>query len=258
MITAGLDIGTGYVKAVISDNGRISGYACRKCSEITETVNSVLDAALVNANIKKRNISRIAATGYGGGYYKKASFALNESACIAKAVSTLNKDIKMVIDVGALFIKVIMIRDNGMVDDAYVNEPCASGSGKFIELVAEALDVPLEKISDYAQSSTQPYNISSSCAVFAESEVISRINCGTKTADIFAGVLDSIALRVLSLTGKAGKLPAGGIALTGGVSRIPAFYGMIEKHIGQRVSVLTFDAQMIPSYGASLLAQMGK
>jgi len=105
---------------------------------------------------------------------KKAAFTLGEAACTAKAAFLLDRDIRTVVDMGGLFITVATLDQNGFLETTHVNERCAAGSGKFLEMVADAVGVPFDKISSLASFATEPYSFTSNCAVFAESEIIPK------------------------------------------------------------------------------------
>lgn len=255
MITAGFDIGTRFFKICLVEDTRLIVSSMSACGrDLEESIRQTYKRMLSAKGIKPRAVSKAIATGYGANLVGLAAYELSEPACIARAVHQLDPNIATVIDVGALFNTIISIDENGFLEDSCVNEPCAAGSGKFLELVADALEIPFEQISTYASRSGQPYAITSTCAVFAESELISQVNMGIPSQDIIAGVLEALVSKVMALLGKAG---GGGerIALTGGVAKIPAFCILLSKALQKDLSTLPLDPQFILSYGAALLAQ---
>jgi (R)-2-hydroxyacyl-CoA dehydratese activating ATPase len=221
-------------------------------NNISKSIAAIYRNALDAAGVKKRKIERIAATGYGSDLVKKADAVMPEAICIARAIHTINPDIRIAVDVGGLFIDIIVISENGLIKESYVNDKCAAGSGKFLEMVSELVSVPIESIG--GQVSDNPYIINSQCAVFAESEIISQVNAGMDRNDIVSGVLKSIASRTASLLDKAGD--SGAITLCGGVSRIGPFRAMLEGLIGRDILTCGIDPQIVPAYGAALIAGM--
>jgi (R)-2-hydroxyacyl-CoA dehydratese activating ATPase len=253
MISAGFDIGTRFIKACIIEGTEILGFAMSEVDrEMGKLIKGVYKKALEISCVSKSNVKKILATGYGSTLVRYTGSTLPVAPCIARAVNTINKNIRIVVDVGGLFINIISIDEHGFITDSFTNDRCAAGSGKFLEMVSEAVDVPFMSISDCALSSNNPYGINSSCAVFAESEIISQVNSGRDGCDIMAGVLTSIATRAVTLLGRT-DMP-GDIALCGGISKIPAFSIIFQRLIEKHVHVLPLDLQIIAAYGAALIA----
>jgi predicted CoA-substrate-specific enzyme activase len=256
VITAGFDIGTRFHKICLVEDGRIIASSCREAGRNPgREIRSAYLALLDSTGLKPRSVARSIATGHGAGLVDFAAYELSDAACIARAVSSADPSIRTVIDVGALFIRIVSIDENGFLDDSTVNDPCAAGSGKFLELVSEALEIPFKAISERASLSRRPYAITSACAVFAESEVISQLNAGIPSEDIMAGVVQSIISKVLTLLVKAGASECGRTALTGGVSELPLFREQLARSSGRDLAELPIDARIAPAYGAALLAQ---
>jgi predicted CoA-substrate-specific enzyme activase len=184
---------------------------------------------------------------------KKAAFTLGEAACTARAAFFLDRNVRTVIDLGGLFITVSTLDENGFLETTHVNERCAAGSGKFLEMVAEAVEVPFAAISSIAAASSQPYSFSSSCAVFAESEIISQVNAGMKSSDVLAGVIKAIASKTASLIESAGAND--NIVLIGGLSKVAAVREMLTGLTGRKMMTLPIDSQLIAAFGAALIAQ---
>lgn len=256
MITAGFDIGTRFHKICLVEDRRIIASSCREAgNDPGREIRSAYLDLLGSAGLKPRSVKKSITTGHGAGLVRFAAYELPEAACIARAVSSANASIRTVIDVGALFIRIVSIDENGFLDDSTVNDPCAAGSGKFLELVSEALEIPFEDISRRASLSRRPYAVTSACAVFAESEVISQLNAGTPGEDIMAGVVQSIVSKVATLLVKAGAPESGQTALTGGVSELPLFREELARSSGRELTALPLDPRIVPACGAALLAQ---
>ncbi|HNY49141.1 MAG TPA: acyl-CoA dehydratase activase [Smithella sp.] len=254
MITAGIDVGTRFIKVALTDGENLRGYACAEMGpHFDAIIRSLLKEARVQAGAGIWDIKKIIATGFGGHLVKKAAFTLGEAACTAKAAFLLDRDIRTVVDMGGLFITVATLDQNGFLETTHVNERCAAGSGKFLETVAEAVGVPFENISSLVSFSTTPYTFTSNCAVFAESEIISQVNAGMKSGDVLAGVINAVASKAASLIDAAGAQD--GIALIGGMAKIPAIREKLSGLTGRKMLVLSIDAQSVAAFGAALLAQ---
>lgn len=254
MITAGVDVGTRFLKVCVTDGERLLGSACAEMGpHFDAIIRSLLKEARIQARAGRWEIKKIIATGFGGHLVKKAAFTLGEAACTARAAFFLDRNVRTVIDLGGLFITVSTLDENGFLETTHVNERCAAGSGKFLEMVAEAVEVPFAAISSIAAASSQPYSFSSSCAVFAESEIISQVNAGMKSSDVLAGVIKAIASKTASLIESAGAND--NIVLIGGLSKVAAVREMLTGLTGRKMMTLPIDSQLIAAFGAALIAQ---
>jgi predicted CoA-substrate-specific enzyme activase len=254
VITAGVDVGTRFIKVCVTDGEHLRGSACAEIGpRFDALIRSLLKEARVQARAGRWEIKKIVATGFGGHLVKKAAFTLGEAACAARSAFFFDRDIRTVIDLGGLFITVSTIDKNGFLETTHVNERCAAGSGKFLEMVAEAAEVPFTEISSCAAASRQPYSSSSSCAVFAESEIISQVNTGMKPSDILAGVIRAIASKTASLIDGAGAKDK--IVLIGGLSKVSAVRDMLTELTGRSMTTLPIDSQLVAAFGAALIAQ---
>jgi len=254
MITAGIDVGTRFLKVSIVDGTVLIGSAVVEMrGAFKKTSCSALEEAVAAAGIKKRDIKKIIATGYGGHLVKKAAYTLKDSACIARGAWLQDRRIKTVIDAGGLFIKVVTIDESGFLEQSYENEKCAAGSGRFLEMIAESIDIPFSDISQFAAKSMNPYVSTNTCAVFAESDIITQINMGRHGGDIIAGVINSIAAKTATLV--QGAAAEGPIAITGGLAKVRHYRDELIKRLDHEVIGCPIDPQVLPSYGAALLAQ---
>jgi len=254
VITAGVDVGTRFIKVCVTDGERLRGSACAEMGPRFDTIiRSLLKDARAQAQAGRWEIKKIIATGFGGHLVKKAAFTLGEAACTARSAFFFDRHIRTVIDLGGLFITVSTIDENGFLETTHVNERCAAGSGKFLEMVAEAAEVPFTEISACAAASRQPYSSSSSCAVFAESEIISQINSGMKRSDVLAGVIRAIASKAASLIDGAGAKDK--IVLIGGLSKVSGVRDMLTGLTGRSMTTLPIDSQLVAAFGAALIAQ---
>jgi predicted CoA-substrate-specific enzyme activase len=254
MITAGVDVGTRFIKVCITDGEKLTGAACAEMSpRFDAIIRSLLKEARLQANVGRWGIHKIIATGFGGHLMKKAVYALPETTCSAKAAFFFDRRIRTVVDMGGLFINVSTVDENGFLETTHINERCAAGSGKFLETVAEAIGVPFDRICSLALSSNDPFPFPSSCAVFAESEVISQINAGRKPGDVLAGVVRAVVSKAASLIDGAGAEDR--IALVGGLSKIPLVKDLLPELTGRQMGTLPIDGQLVAAFGAALIAQ---
>ena len=254
MITAGFDIGTRVIKACIVDNGRIAGLSKSTLEDrIDRVIKKTYTSALDKAGVKKGRVEKVLATGYCSEMLNGKIQSVSEALCISRAAHFLDKKIRTVIDIGGLSINIITIDDNGHLKDTISNDRCAAGSGKFLEMVSEATEISMSSISSSVITSGRPCSIKSNCAVFAESEVISRINAGHNGNDIIASVLYSIASRAVTLLEKISAPDE--MALIGGVSKIGVLRSILEGLVAKKITALPADPQIISAFGAALIAQ---
>jgi predicted CoA-substrate-specific enzyme activase len=257
MITAGIDVGTRFIKVCVTDGDGLRGSACAEMGPHFDViVRSLLKEARLQAKAGRWEIKKIIATGFGGHLVKKAAYTLGEAACTARAAFFFNRDVRTVIDLGGIFITVSTIDENGFLEATHINERCAAGSGKFLEMIAEAVGVPFAMISSLASQSTKPYSFSSNCAVFAESEIISQVNAGMKSSDVLAGVIRAVASKAASLIDGADAKDS--IALIGGLAKVQAVREMLTGLTGRKTITLPVDSQLAAAFGAALIAQGNK
>ena len=251
MISMGYDVGTRFVKACVTKDNHLEGFSIIESGgDIAGKLTHVTKSALKAAGISKWKVKSRVATGYGASMVKKAAFVATEENCIAKAAFSLDKDIKTVVDTGALFINVATLNGNGTLDDHTQNDKCAAGSGKFLEILSSAMGIALSSISEKALESKTPYKLTNSCAVFSESEVITQVNAGTNSSDIVAGIIHSIASKIGTLVNKVDAEDK--LAAVGGVAKIEAFRHILGEELDREIVTLPIDSQIAAAYGAAL------
>ena len=257
MICVGVDVGTRFIKTCLLDGGQMIADDCvRMGLRFDEISRDSLDRVLRSAGIKRRKIKKTAATGYGARHVKKADATLPSSACVAAGAQALMPEVRSVVDAGGLFISVASLDAAGRVQETALVEKCATGSGRLLEVVSSALGLSFEQIQSEVEKAKNPVMMANQCAVFAESDVISMINQGQKSADVLAGVLISIAKKAATLVrGLRAPLP---YAVTGGVSALPAFVEMLSLELDEQVSTFPLDSRLLGAYGAARLAGGGK
>jgi predicted CoA-substrate-specific enzyme activase len=253
MLTVGIDVGSITAKAAVVRNGAViaeklipTGYNARQAGT------HVFTEILKEAGIDPAKVAKIISTGYGRNSVEIADKAVTEITCHAAGAYYLNPEVRSVIDIGGQDSKVIALDSDGNVKNFAMNDKCAAGTGRFLEVMANALEVDLESFGSFALSADQPSKISSLCTVFAESEVISLIAKGEKRENIIAGIHESIAARVGALATRTGLRPA--IMMTGGVAKNIGVVKALEKRVGLPIAVSS-QSQLTGAIGAALLAQ---
>lgn len=253
MLTIGIDVGSITAKAavvrdgvVISDKLILTGYNARHAGE------QVFETIIDDLGITASSIEKIISTGYGRNSVTIADKAVTEITCHAKGAHHLNPAVRSVIDIGGQDSKAIAVDETGSVIDFAMNDKCAAGTGRFLEVMARALEVDIDNFGQFSIKADQPAKISSLCTVFAESEVISLISKGEKRENIIAGIHESIAARVVAMANRTGlKAP---IMMTGGVAKNIGVVKALEKKLGQPLDVSP-QSQVTGAIGAALLAQ---
>ncbi len=253
MLTVGMDIGSITTKAAVMDDERLLGTKVIYTGYHAENAgNLVFSDLLKELKIGREAVSKIVATGYGRNSVKFANAAITEITCHAAGAHYLNPQIRSIIDIGGQDSKAIVVDENGRVRDFAMNDKCAAGTGRFLEVMARALEVDLEQFGELSIRSENPSKISSLCTVFAESEVISLISKGEHRENIIAGIHESIAARVVAMARRIGV--ADPVMMTGGVAKNKGVVRALEKYLGCRIAI-SHNAQENGAIGAALLAR---
>lgn len=252
MITAGIDIGSITAKAAILEDGKMIGSKIIFTGYNAEAAGSkVYEEALAASGLDASSVSKVVSTGYGRNSVKFADRTFTEIMAHAAGAYFVNPRIRTIIDIGGQDSKAIAIDEAGKVKNFVMNDKCAAGTGRFLEVMARALEVNLDEFGAMSLQSRQPSKISSLCTVFAESEVISLIARGEKRHDIIAGIHESIAARVSSMLARVGL--ADPVMITGGVARNAGVVSALEKKLGVKIEVSS-NAQVNGAIGAAVLA----
>ncbi len=256
MLFAGIDIGSITAKAaVIEDDILLETHVIFTGYNALLAGQKVFDELLDKAGIKKEAIDAIVSTGYGRNSVEFADKAMTEILCHGAGAHFLNPDIRGIIDVGGQDSKAILLDDAGRVADFSMNDKCAAGTGRFLEVMANALEVDLDKFGDISLKADRPSKISSICTVFAESEVISMIAKQENRESIIAGIHESAAARVAGLANKVKiKEP---VMMTGGVAKNKGMLKALEDRLGIKIQV-SKSAQETGAIGAAVLAKTVK
>lgn len=249
----GVDIGSSASKAVILDKeGQIRSAAVINTGTGSSGVDLAVRQALENAGLTDAQIKKRVATGYGRLLYKQADKQITEISCHAKGVRHIQKEAKTIIDIGGQDAKVIRLRDSGVVENFIMNEKCAAGTGRFLEVMSLVLGYPLHALSDLVKKGSPGVSISSICTVFAESEMISQLANGQTAADVAFGAMESIAQRIAGMGSRIGIVPT--VVMTGGAALNQALVDSVEKAIGHPILRLN-NPQIIGALGAAKYAQ---
>lgn len=193
----------------------------------------------------------VLATGYGRNSLDGlADLQMSELSCHAKGATYLFPDVHTVVDIGGQDVKVIEI-ENGMMKNFVMNDKCAAGTGRFLDVMARVLEVRVEDLGDLGDKSTKEIGISSTCTVFAESEVISQLAVGTDKCDIIAGIHRSVAGRVSGLCNRVGVRDR--VVMTGGVAQNHGIVKALENQLGHEISTSPLT-QYNGALGAALFA----
>jgi predicted CoA-substrate-specific enzyme activase len=248
----GLDVGSTTTKAVMVDGqGSILG------SHLVPTGASGVKAARrCLEEISKKSGTNTAgvptvSTGYGRSLIDFAQESVTEITCHSIGIHHLNPDIRLVIDVGGQDSKAIRVGENGRPTDFELNDKCSAGTGRFLEVMSRVLEVTIDELGPFALQSNSPSAISSTCTVFAESEVVGRIGAGENAMDIAAGAHAAMAAKISTLSRRVGV--ATPICVTGGVALNPAFRHYLSKQLSAELWMPN-NPQLTGALGAALLS----
>ena len=252
---AGIDSGSTSTDVVILDKDKkiISSVIMPTGAGAANGAERALEEALKHADITREDLDAVVTTGYGRTAISDGDKSITEITCHARGGRELAGGDCSIIDVGGQDTKVIIVQ-NGMVSDFQMNDKCSAGTGKFLEIMANRLGVTINELFDMAAAG-EVIPISSLCTVFAESEVINYIGEGKKREDIAAGVVDSVANKVVQLAQK--KELGDRVILTGGLSHSIYFTGILSDKLDQKVESEEFG-RFAGAYGAALLAREKK
>ena len=253
MICAGIDGGSRAIKIVL-----LEGASCEVVAsglvdagpDPGRRAEALLERLLASKGLARPDLRRIVATGYARNAIGFADATVTEISCHAAGVRRVVTEAATVIDVGGQDSKLIRLARDGTVRDFAMNDRCAAGTGRFLEVVAERLGVGLEELGHMALRSREPSRISSTCVVFAETEIVGLLASGARPEDIASGVQASIASRVAALAGREVESP---VVFTGGVALVPGMAEALGHALGVAV-VVAPEPQMTGAIGAALAA----
>ncbi|HQG31945.1 MAG TPA: acyl-CoA dehydratase activase [Deltaproteobacteria bacterium] len=252
MRTAGIDIGSITTKAAVLEDGKVlgtkvgfTGYNAGNAGK------KIYEELLQEIGIASDSIEKIIATGYGRNSVQFANKAMTEIICHGAGAHYLDPEIRTVIDVGGQDSKALVMDAKGKVTDFVMNDKCAAGTGRFLEVMARALEVDLDVFGELSLKSEKPAKISSICTVFAESEVISLISKGEERVNIIAGIHESVASRIYAMAQRLPLSPP--FMMTGGGAKNKGLVKVLEKRFNTAIRINDY-AQANGAIGAAVLA----
>ena len=247
----GIDIGASATKvAVINSERELLASDIRKTGVSFETcAQEAMEAALASYGLKFSDLTRVISTGYGRHNVKFAHGTRTEIACHSKAAHFAFPKAITVVDVGGQDNKIIHLDAEGRRDHFKMNRKCAAGTGAFLEEVAQRMDVPLDQIDPLARQASHIVHMGSYCTVFTKTEILAHLRAGEKVPEIVAGLVDSVAKRIIEMDPLNGE-----VVISGGVAdHIPVLAEMLARHLGHPVHILP-NAQLAGAFGAALFA----
>ena len=253
MYFAGVDIGSTMTKTVLMDtNGKVlSAIKGPTGPEHRQLANEVMKMALEQADLQLDDISYVVATGYGRLNVPFADRQITELTCHARGVSSLFPNVRTAIDIGGQDAKCMKI-NNGKLLNFAMNDKCAAGTGRFLEVIAATLGIKLEELGDMSLKSAKKVEISNLCTIFAQQEVVARLSEGEKPEDIIAGLHDALASRVAALARRLKIEPD--VVLTGGVAKNVGIVRAMKENLGCEL-LIPEDPLLTGAMGAAILAK---
>lgn len=251
MITIGVDIGSIATKGVIIcgehkwNTVAPTGWSPREAGQ------AVIEKLLDLSRVERPQVERIIATGYGRVTFEEADKTVTEIKCHARGVAELHPEVRTIIDIGGQDSKVISIAAGGRVLDFTMNDKCAAGTGRFLQVMATALGLDVRDLG-MAEDPDGAMDITSMCTVFAESEIIGLMVRGNPKAKIIAGLHNSVGKRIAPMVRRMGLKAE--VAFTGGVAINPGVRRALEKELGCRL-IVADSCQFTGALGAALLAR---
>ncbi len=250
---AGVDVGSTQTKAVIVDEGK---HIVGRC--LTDTGANVIRAAenafqqaLLDGNLREEEVEYVVGTGYGRYKVTFGNTQVTEISCHGRGAVHMFPGTRTVVDMGGQDTKAIRVSTTGEILDFCMNDKCAAGTGRFLGAASSALDIPIEELGPTALRGERPVKISTTCTVFAESEVLSWLGRGKKIDDILLGVHQSIAARSAGLLRRVGIEEE--VTFTGGVARNLAMISTLNERLGLEVNV-SDESHFMGALGAALFA----
>ena len=252
MCVLGLDVGSASSKVVILDDDKnIVSSSVVQVGTGSSGPSRALNEALGKVNLTLDDMKKIVATGYGRYSFERADKQISEISCHAKGIFHLVPTARTIIDIGGQDAKAIRLDDNGMVSQFFMNDKCAAGTGRFLDVMARVLEINITDMADYDSRATEVVNVSSTCTVFAESEVISHLSNNIPKENIIAGIHASVASKACGLAYRAGL--ADDIVMSGGVAQNAGVVRAISREL-RRPVIVAPNPQIAGALGAALFA----
>jgi predicted CoA-substrate-specific enzyme activase len=253
MIAAGCDVGSLTAKAhIMNEKGTLASEIIRVKSTNINSANEVMEKALASARLRFSDLDCCCSTGYGRYEIPFAKMNMSEISCHGLGAFHADPSIRTVIDIGGQDCKVILIDANGNIRDFIMNDKCAAGTGRSLEILARTIGVKLEELGSLAVKSKKPINITNKCSIFMELEVLNHLYTRKRLKHIACGIADAVAKRVVGLA-KAIEIEDN-VCITGGVSKNPGVVRQLAYHMNRSFKSLPVDPQIIGALGAACYA----
>jgi predicted CoA-substrate-specific enzyme activase len=250
---AGVDVGSTQTKAVIIDEQKriVSRALTDTGANVIRAAESAFAEALGNGDLREEEVEYVVGTGYGRYKVTFGNTQVTEISCHGRGAVHMFPETRTVVDMGGQDTKAIRVSATGEIVDFCMNDKCAAGTGRFLGAASAALEIPLDKLGPTALDGERPVKISTTCTVFAESEVLSWLGKGKKIEDILLGVHQSIAARSAGLLRRVGVEDE--VTFTGGVAKNTAMISTLNERLNLEVNV-SDDSHYMGALGAALFA----
>jgi len=248
----GVDVGSVTTKAVVTKDNELVAYQTMPSgSNYKIAAERVVTEALAKAGLSSEDIAYAVATGYGANNVDIASQQVTDISCCARGVSRLFPTVRTIIEVGGQASKVIRVSSEGRAINFAVSERCAAGSGRFLQIIARVLQIDIKDVGPLSLKAKNPVTFTTGCAVFGESEAVSRVAEGTAKEDILAGVHNALAAKISNLIDQVGLEEE--CAITGGGALDEGLIMRVEEKLGVHL-VVPPQPQITAALGAALVA----
>jgi predicted CoA-substrate-specific enzyme activase len=252
MYTMGIDVGSASSKVVILEDGKdIVAAEVVQVGTGSTGPQRALDSALSKSGLTLEDMTKVVATGYGRFALEEAHKQFSEISCHAKGIFFLVPTARTIIDIGGQDAKAIKLDNRGGVKQFFMNDKCAAGTGRFLDVMSRVLEVELSEMAEYDSRATEPATVSSTCTVFAESEVISQLSKGVAKENIIAGVHQSVASKACGLAYRGGV--EDDVVMCGGVAQNAGVVRAISREL-KRPVIVAPNPQITGALGAALFA----
>jgi len=252
----GVDIGSISSKAVVLSGADIISWAIVPSrGKLAAAAGDVVSQALARAGLSARDIGRMVVTGYGAASLPLASLQVNDLSCQGRGIAYLFPSVRTTIDIGGQFTRAFRVDNEGRTVAFVLSEKCAAGSGRLLQVIARVLQVDVSELGELSLKSKKRVDFTTGCAVFNESEAVSRIAEGAAREDIAAGVHRSLAAKIQSLVERLGFQPD--FALAGGGAKNIGLVRAVEEKLGVK-ALVPHEPQLVAALGAALIAREGK
>jgi predicted CoA-substrate-specific enzyme activase len=253
MTVAGVDIGAVATKVAILAGGQLKAYHILPTGvDGSRAARRALKLAVAEAGCPRGDVDFIVSTGYGRRVFSEADKTVTEITAHAEGAKMVCPEARTIIDIGGQDSKVISLSEEGQVANFMMNDKCAAGTGRFLEVMSRVLHVRVSDMGELALRSASPAKINSMCTVFSESEVISLLTNGRAREDIAAGLCESVGRRVSGMVRYVGVKER--VVFTGGVAKNVGMIAALQKELGTKL-LIPPEPQIVGALGAAVVAQ---